>query len=60
MGEGGADEDEDTRPLDMDEDEDAVLEAACAFDMRSRMEWMDWTTLSWITARHEAFSARNA
>lgn len=56
--EGGDDDDVEACPLEMDEVDDVLLEAAWAFDMRSRIAWMDWTTLSWMTARHEAFSAR--
>lgn len=57
VGDEGVEDAVEVRPLDVDDDEEATFEAAWAFDMRSRMEWIDWTTLSWMTARHEAFSA---
>ena len=60
VGEEAADDDVEVWPLDMEEDEDVPLEAAWAFDTRSRIAWMDWTTLRWMTARHEVLSARNA
>lgn len=43
VGEGGDDDDEEAIDTDAD---DALLEATWAFDMRSRIAWMDWTTLS--------------
>ena len=60
VGEGADNDDVEARLLDVDADDDAALEAAWAFDIRSRIPWMDWTTLSWMTARHEAFSAWKA
>lgn len=41
VGEEAGDDDVEAWPLDIDEADDAPLEAAWAFDMRSRMAWTD-------------------